>query len=43
MMDRYDNGDPNYPPRFNCQNCDGIMTQIYYKNYKGKVYQYKED
>ena len=41
MMDRQDNGDPNYPPRFSCQNCDGLMEPVYYKNYKGIVYAYK--
>ena len=41
MLDRNDNGDSKYPPRFDCQNCDGTMTPVYYKNYKGKVYEYK--
>lgn len=43
MLDKNDNGDDTYPPRFDCQNCDGKMTPIYYKNYKGIVYEYKED
>lgn len=42
MMDKHDNGNQNCPPRFGCQNCDGIMIPVYYKNYKGKVYEYKE-
>lgn len=41
MLDRSDNGNPNYPPRFNCENCDGKMQPVYYKNYKGIVYEYK--
>lgn len=43
MLDKSDDGDDAYPPRFDCQYCDGIMTPIYYKNYKGKVYEYNED
>ncbi len=43
MLDKCDDGDDSYPPRFDCQICDGIMTPLYYKNYKGKVYEYKED
>ena len=42
MLDRTDNGDDRYPPRFNCENCDGLMEPIYYKNYKGVIYEYKE-
>lgn len=34
MMDRYDNGDPSYPPRFNCEHCNGLMEPIYYKTIK---------
>ena len=41
MMDKQDNGDCNYPPRFSCQNCDGLMEPVYYKNYKGIIYAYK--
>ena len=43
MLDKCDDRDDSYPPRFDCQICDGIMTPLYYKNYKGKVYEYKED
>ena len=43
MCDRNDDGDDSYPPRFSCQKCDGLMTPLCYKNYKGKVYEYKED
>ena len=40
-MDKADKGNDDYPPRFKCQHCRGKMEPIYYKNYKGKVYQYK--
>ena len=43
MLDKSDDGDDSYPPRFDCLYCDGKMTPIYYKNYKGKVYEYNED
>ncbi len=43
MMDRHDNGDSSYPPRFSCELCDGLMEPIYYKNYKGIIYAYKEN
>ncbi|MDO4962580.1 MAG: hypothetical protein Q4E75_00545 [bacterium] len=43
MMDKHDHGYSNCPPRFDCEKCDGVMTPIYYKNYKGKVYEYNED
>lgn len=42
MMDRNDGGDPSYPPRFSCENCDGLMEPVYYKNYKGIIYAYKK-
>ena len=42
MMDKADNGNDTYPPRFNCQHCYGKMEPVYYKNYKGKIYQYKD-
>lgn len=41
MMDKADKGNDDYPPRFKCQHCRGKMEPIYYKNYKGKIYQYK--
>ena len=41
-IDRHDNGDDRYPPRFSCLNCNGLMEPVYYKNYKGIVYAYKE-
>lgn len=40
-LDRNDKGNQDYPPRFDCENCSGMMEPVYYKNYKGKVYAYK--
>lgn len=42
MLDRSDNVNDSYPPRFSCEICDGLMEPIHYKNYKGIVYEYKE-
>ena len=41
-LDKMDQGNDDYPPRFDCQHCYGKMEPVYYKNYKGKIYQYKD-
>ena len=43
MMDKCDEGNPACPPRFRCEHCNGTMEPIYYRNYKGIVYTYKEN
>lgn len=34
--------DTSYPPRFDCQNCNGKMVPIYYVSVNGIVHEYKE-
>ena len=43
MLDKCDGGDPKYPPRFDCLVCNGKMQPVYYKNYKGIVYEFNEE
>jgi len=39
FFDEFDDGDPDYPPRFDCLNCDsGLMQPIYYKTLNGIIY-----
>ena len=35
--------DTSVPPRFACENCDGMMEPIYYIGAKGRIYEYKEN
>ena len=35
--------DTSVPPRFDCENCDGLMVPIYYIGAKGRIYEYKEN
>lgn len=35
--------DTSVPPRFDCENCNGLMVPIYYIGAKGRIYEYKED
>jgi transcription initiation factor IIE alpha subunit len=41
-FDIMDGGNPLYPPKFDCEKCNGKMTPIYYVNHDGIVYEYKE-
>lgn len=38
MLDMQDGGDLIVPPRFDCQNCDGLMEPIHYKSVHGITY-----
>ena len=41
MLDESDGGDPNYPPRFNCEHCiGGLMFPINYTNSRGITYKF---
>ena len=37
-FDIMDGGDPSFPPRFDCQNCPGKMSPVYYVNHDGVIY-----
>lgn len=39
-MDMMDDGDPSYPPMFNCEKCNGLMKPKYYLGYTGIEYTY---
>lgn len=43
MLDASDQGlvDLTYPPRFDCEKCDGKMVPIYYVSVNGRVHEYK--
>jgi len=43
MLDREDPGDKLYAPRFDCQQCDGLMEPIYYVGHTGIVYEYSNN
>lgn len=37
-FDIMDGGDPLVPPRFDFQNCDGLIEPVYYVNHDGIIY-----
>lgn len=43
FMDEMDEGDPNYPPMFSCENCGGNMKPEKYISIAGKKFEYKKD
>ena len=41
MLDESDGGDPNYPPRFSCERCNGgLMYPVNYTNSRGITYKF---
>jgi len=38
FFDVMDGGDPTFPPRFDCQNCDGKVQPVHYIGHDGIVY-----
>ena len=34
--------DTSYPPRFDCEKCNGKMVPIYYVGVNGTIYEYKK-
>ena len=38
MLDASDPGDTSYPPRFDCDNCNGKMEPTYYISVDGIVF-----
>ena len=39
FFDDFDDGDPDFPPRFDCSSCDfGLMQPIYFKSNSGIIY-----
>ena len=42
-FDTFDDGDRSVPPRFDCENCDGLMEPIEYEGVHGEFYKIKEE
>ena len=40
MMDAADGGDSNFPPRFDCEKCNGLMQPINYTGTRGITYKF---
>lgn len=43
FMDEMDEGDPSYPPMFECERCGGLMTPEKYTSVAGIKFEYKKD
>ena len=42
-FDTFDDGDTSVPPRFDCENCGGLMEPIEYEGVHGEVYRINEE